>query len=234
MLLFPAVDIRGGKAVRLLKGDFNQETIYYDKPYQAAMRWENEGAKYIHVVDLDGSKEGGNKNIEAIREITKNISVPIEVGGGIRELSDIERLFDAGVKRVILGTKALDEAFLKQALKLGEIVGSLDGENGYIKTKGWTVKEDVKVIDLAKKIQQLGIKTIVYTDISKDGMLQGPDFNTTIELSELGLNVIASGGITTKADLQRLKDENMYGAILGKALYTGKLNLKELGEFNVM
>jgi phosphoribosylformimino-5-aminoimidazole carboxamide ribotide isomerase len=222
MILFPAVDIRGGRAVRLLKGDFNQETVFYDTPYEAAMRWEAEGAKFLHVVDLDGSKDGGNKNLTSIKGIVEHVKMPIQVGGGIRELDDIKRLFDVGVRRVILGTKALDEEFLAKALTLGEIVVSLDGEDGYIKTKGWTVKQDVKVIDLAKKIKAQGAKTVVYTDISKDGMLEGPDFTTTFELSDMGLDVIASGGITTKDDLDKLKKENMYGAILGKALYTGK------------
>lgn len=234
MIIFPAIDMRGGKAVRLFKGDYNQETVFYNEPYEAALRWQNEGAEFIHIVDLDGSKEGGLKNIDSLNEILKRVNVPVEFGGGVRNIDDVKQLFDIGVKRVILGTKALDSEFLSKAIELGEIAVSIDAENGFVKVGGWLKESGVRALDFAKQIKDFGVKYVVYTDISKDGTLQGPDFSTTIEISNLGLNTIASGGISSIDDLKKLKQADIYGAIVGKALYSGALTLKDIGDANAL
>lgn len=232
MILFPAIDIRDGNCVRLIQGDYDKETIYGDSPKDMALEWEKKGAEYLHLIDLDGAKTGNSLNQAAIKAVAEAVSIPVQVGGGIRSMEIIESHISNGVSRVIIGTAAInDPAFLEEAVKTyGEkIAVSIDARNGYVATDGWTETSDVKAVDLIMRLEKIGVQTIVYTDIFKDGMLQGPNFE---ELSTVGdatsIDVIASGGVTTKEDIRRLKEMNMYGAIIGKALYDGNLIFEEL------
>ncbi|MEG0642196.1 MAG: 1-(5-phosphoribosyl)-5-[(5-phosphoribosylamino)methylideneamino]imidazole-4-carboxamide isomerase [Clostridium sp.] len=231
MIIFPAIDIRGGQCVRLMQGDFNRETVYGSSPADMAKKWEEDGAKYIHVVDLDGAKDGEGKNLSAIEGIVKAVSIPVQLGGGIRTINYINKLIEVGVSRVILGTAVVEkEGFVEEAvLKYKDkIAVSLDAKNGYVATKGWTNVTDILALDIAKKLENIGVKTIIYTDISKDGMLIGPNFNETDYLNKsVNINIIASGGVSTVEDVKRLTDMNIYGAIIGKALYDNKVSLKD-------
>ena len=234
MILFPAIDIRGGKCVRLIQGDYSQEIIYNDSPTAMAKEWEKQGAEYIHVVDLDGAKTGDSLNKEAIQAIAGSVSIPVQVGGGIRSMEIIEAHIAAGVSRVIIGTAAIqDQQFLRDAVaKYGDkIAVSIDARNGFVATDGWTKTSDVKAVDLLKELETIGVKTVVYTDILKDGMLQGPNF---VELEMMdrasSIDIIASGGVSTEEDIVQLRELNLYGAIIGKALYEGKLSLVKLLE----
>lgn len=234
MILFPAIDIRGGKCVRLIQGDYNQEVIYNDSPTDMAKEWERQGAEYIHVVDLDGAKTGDSLNKQAIEAIAKAVSIPVQVGGGIRTMEIVDSHIKNGVARVIIGTAAIqDPAFLKEAVaKYGEqIAVSIDARNGFVATDGWTETSDVKAVDLLQDLVKIGVKTVVYTDIMKDGMLQGPNFQELeIMNNASSIDIIASGGVSTEEDIRKLRASNMYGAIIGKALYEGKLSLEQLLE----
>lgn len=234
MILFPAIDIRDGKCVRLIQGDYDQEIIYNDSPTAMAKEWEQQGATYIHVVDLDGAKTGNSSNKEAIRAIAGSVSVPVQVGGGIRTMEIVDTHIASGVSRVIIGTAAIqDQQFLKEAVeKYGDkIAVSIDARNGFVATDGWTELSDVKAVDLLQQLVEIGVKTVVYTDILKDGMLQGPNL---VELEMMNnassIDIIASGGVSTEQDIATLRELNMYGAIIGKALYEGKLSLVKLLE----
>lgn len=234
MILFPAIDIRDGKCVRLLQGDYTQEIIYNDSPTEMALEWERQGAHYIHVVDLDGAKSGDSSNRQAITEIVEAVSIPVQVGGGVRSMDDVDAHISKGVSRVIIGTAAIENpTFLKEAVsKYGEkIAVSIDARNGFVATDGWTELTSVKAIDLLADLVELGVKTVVYTDILKDGMLQGPNFEELDMMNNASsIDIIASGGVSTKEDLIRLKAATMYGAIIGKALYEGNLSLTQLLE----
>lgn len=234
MILFPAIDIRGGKCVRLTQGDYNQEKVYSDLPTEMARKWEQKGAEFIHIVDLDGAKSGQSINSEVIQSIAKEVNIPVQVGGGIRSFEIIERYLSSGVERVIIGTAAINnQDFLKQAAEKYQdrIAVSIDARNGYVATDGWTKDSNVKAIDLVKKLEEVGIQTIVYTDILKDGMLKGPNFEELQAVNEATtINVIASGGVSSKEDIERLKSLNLYGAIIGKALYDGTVKFEELLE----
>lgn len=232
MIIFPAIDIRQGKCVRLIQGDYDQETIYSDSPTDMAREWERQGAEYLHLIDLDGAKSGNSLNRQAILDIRKHVRVPIQVGGGIRSMDVIKGYIDNGINRVIIGTAAItDRDFLKQAVKQygDQIAVSIDARNGFVATDGWTETSTIHATDLIKDLEDIGVRTIVYTDIFKDGMLSGPNFKELIEINEASsMDVIASGGVTTESDLQKLKDMNIYGAIIGKALYDGNLNLESV------
>lgn len=227
MIIFPAIDVLNGKCVRLIQGDYNREKVYSDSPVDMAKQWEEKGAEYIHIVDLNGAKTGESINKEIISEIASTVSIPVQVGGGIRSLGTIKSYIAAGVSRVIIGTAAInDETFLQAAIEqFGDKVAvSVDARNGYVATDGWTDTSDVAALDLVKKLEDLGVKTIVYTDIAKDGMLQGPNLSEQQTINEATkMNVIASGGVTTKEDVENLQALNVYGTIIGKALYDGKL-----------
>lgn len=237
MILFPAIDIRDGKCVRLIQGDYDQEIIYNDSPTAMAKEWERQGAAYIHVVDLDGAKTGSSLNKEAIRAIAESVSVPVQVGGGIRNMQIVDAHIASGVSRVIIGTAAIqDQQFLKEAVERygDKIAVSIDAKGGFVATDGWTELSDVKAVDLLQQLVEMGVQTVVYTDILKDGMLQGPNL---VELEMMNnassIDIIASGGVSTEQDVERLHELNMYGAIIGKALYEGKLSLiKLLGDDN--
>ncbi|QZY57235.1 1-(5-phosphoribosyl)-5-[(5-phosphoribosylamino)methylideneamino]imidazole-4-carboxamide isomerase [Crassaminicella profunda] len=232
MIIFPAIDLRGGNCVRLKQGKFQDENIYSKNPVEIAKKWEEQGAKYIHVVDLDGALEGVSKNSHVIKEIIKATNIPVQLGGGIRKIKDIENVLSYGVSRVILGTSAVKiDGFVEEALKtFGEkIAVSIDAKKGYVAVDGWTKTSDIKAIDFAKKLEGLGLKTLIYTDIAKDGMLLGPNFKELKELKEnINIDLIASGGISKKEDVEKLSTLGLYGAIIGKALYTGDIALEEL------
>lgn len=231
MHIFPAIDLFGGKAVRLFKGDYNQMTVYSDNPLNVARDFEQCGAQYLHVVDLEGAKSGGTPNIETIKNIIQNTNLFVEVGGGIRSMETAKAYIDAGVGRVILGTAAVtDETFLKSAvLAFGEKVAvGVDLKDGYVAIKGWTEKSAYSGMDFCKRMQDLGVKTIICTDISKDGAMKGTNLALYKTLSEsLSLNLIASGGVSDISDVENLSAMGIYGAIIGKAYYTGAIDLKQ-------
>lgn|SRR5699024_326328 len=232
MILFPAIDILDGKCVRLIQGDYNQEKIYSDSPVDMAQDWVDQGAEFIHIVDLDGAKTGERVNHTVIKQIAQNLNIPVQVGGGIRSMDTVRNLLDNGVSRVIIGTAAIQNPeFLKEAVSTygGKIAVSLDARNGFIATDGWTDTSEVKAIDLVKDLEQVGVQTIIYTDIAKDGMLQGPNFEELEAMNTAThVNVIASGGVSTVDDVKALRQMDMYGAIVGKALYDGTVQFKEL------
>ena len=230
MELFPAIDLIGGCAVRLVKGDYTQKTVYSDNPAEVAKSFAAAGAKYLHVVDLEGAKDGGTPNLETIQNIVENGGLLVEVGGGIRSEEVIQKYLDAGVFRVSLGTAALQNpAFLEEMVqKYGEkIAVGVDIKDGMVAIKGWTEVSAESCFDFCEKLQKIGVKTIICTDISKDGLLSGTNLELYKELSEkFSVDIVASGGVTTLDDVKKLADMGMYGAILGKALYTGNIDLK--------
>lgn len=233
MKVIPAIDIRGGRVVRLAQGLADKETIYPDSPLEVAERWASFGAETIHIVDLDGAMCGRLKNLAIAERIAKKISAKIEFGGGIRDEAAVKLVLDSGIDKAVIGTKALDEKFLKAiAKKFKErIVIAVDARGGVVYTKGWLAKTEVTVTDLVEEVRDAGVKTINYTDIAKDGMLEGPNFgNLKALLKVAGLDVIAAGGISSIADvlsLNSLGAEGLKGMIIGKALYEGKVDLGE-------
>jgi len=234
MIIFPAVDIRNGKCVRLLQGRFEEETVYFADPVAVAQRWESEGAEWLHLVDLDGAISPGMGNRAIVKEIFKTLRIPVQFGGGVRKMSDLQELLEAGAERVILGTAAVEEAdFLSKALARfsSKVVVGLDVKGGFIATRGWSQVEKLEGLEFARTLGQRGVQRIVYTDISKDGMLTGPNFEAIRRVAvQSGLKVIASGGISTLQDLSRIKQLEPYGvegAIIGKALYEGRFSLRE-------
>jgi phosphoribosylformimino-5-aminoimidazole carboxamide ribotide isomerase len=235
MILIPAIDIKGGKVVRLFQGDFNKQTDYGPYPVMAADQLYEKGARWFHLVDLDGAKNGIMGNKAYVLSITKKFinRVSVEVGGGIRDEQTVKELIDAGVKRVILGTKAIDDhRFLKDMLDLyGEkICVSLDCSNGFVAERGWVSTTEIKATDLALELEAMGLQWMVYTDIARDGTLTGPNFKQLqIMLNTVKkINVIASGGIATLEDVKKLSAmKGVAAAITGKAIYEGKLDFKE-------
>ena len=230
MIIFPAIDLRGGKCVRLVQGDFDKETVYSDDPQATALKWRSLGAKFLHVVDLDGARKGSPQNLDAIKKILDAVNIPIEVGGGIRTLDDAEKLLKLGVRRVILGSVAVENISLVEAAvkNFGDkIVVGIDARDGFVAVHGWEKSSAVKADELAKKIVAAGVKTIIYTDISKDGMLSGVNAETFSKLQKSsGAEIIASGGVKSIEDIRALKAEKIAGVIVGKAIYTGALDLK--------
>ncbi len=231
MHIFPAIDLIDGKAVRLMKGDYNRVTVYSDTPVKVAKYFEEQGAEYLHLVDLDGAKDGNTANFGIISEIVRSTSLSVEVGGGIRDIETIKRYVDIGVDRVILGTAAVnDPEFLKEAVRLypDHVVVGIDIKDGMVAIKGWTEVSGLSCFDFCQTIQELGVQTIICTDISKDGMMAGTNRELYRELSNrFSLNVIASGGVSSMDDIRALAGMNLFGAILGKAIYTGAIKLDE-------
>ena len=231
MIILPAIDLYGGKAVRLFKGDYNQMTVYSETPVSVACDFEKSGAKWVHLVDLEGAKDGTTPNIETVTAIAKNTSLLCEIGGGIRSMDTVERYFSAGVSRVILGTAAVtDEAFLREAVaKYGEkIAVGADIKDGKIAIKGWLEKSDIDAFVFCEKMQKIGVKTIICTDISKDGAMKGANHALYRDLSEkFDMQLVASGGVSSIEDVKRLSELGIYGAIIGKAYYTGAIDLFE-------
>lgn len=232
MKLFPAIDVKNGQCVRLKQGSFHDIMVYSNIPLSIAKQWEAYGASFIHIVDLDGALVGHTVNDEVIKEIVSNVNIPIQVGGGIRTIKDIDNKLSQGVKRVIIGTKAVrDPGFIKEAVQTfgaDKIVIGIDAKDGMVAIEGWEMVSDSHAVTLALEMKKIGVKTIVYTDISKDGMLQGPNISHTKQMvMETGLNIIASGGISSLKDLEMLEEIDVYGAIIGKALYENRIDLKK-------
>lgn len=233
MIAIPAIDIRGGKVVRLSQGKFSAETVYSDSPVDMARKWEAAGAEMIHIVDLDGAAEGRPANIGLVRMISKAVKAKLELGGGIRNEVYIQQAIDAGVSKVVIGTKALDQEFLGAVVKKfgSSIVVGIDACEGFVCTRGWMVTTKANAVDLAKQVESAGVKTINYTDISKDGMLAGPNIDSVVELIEATkVDVVLAGGISGINDIRRLKTipgRGLKGVIIGKALYEGRVDLKE-------
>lgn len=233
MKIIPAIDIRRGKVVRLTQGAAERETVYFDSPVEVAKMWADTGADFIHVVDLDGAIEGEFRNMNIIKTITSQVAARIEIGGGIRDEGTIKKALDAGVEKVVLGTKALDEKFITDMIRKfkDRIVIGIDAKDGLVYTKGWLLKTKIKAVDLVKKMALLGVKTINYTDISRDGMLEGPNIDSLRTILRVAkIDVIAAGGVSTISDIKRLKTlepEGLKGVIIGKALYEKTIDLKE-------
>ncbi len=230
MKIFPAIDLYGGKAVRLYKGNYDEMTVYSDNPAEIALDFKNQGAKYMHLVDLEGAKSGGTPNLETIKKIISSTDLFTEVGGGIRSLDVINKYISAGVNRVILGTSAVtDREFLVKALELygDKIAVGVDIKDGFVAIKGWTEKSSLDGFEFMKELETLGVKTVICTDISKDGAMQGTNHSLYKKLSEeLSINVIASGGVSSIDDIIKLKNQKVYGAIVGKAYYVKAIDLK--------
>ena len=234
MIILPAIDLRDGKCVRLLKGDFAQETVYSTEPEEVALRWAREGAEFLHVVDLDGALAGKPQNTEAIKKILNSIQIPMEVGGGIRTLETIDATLELGVSRVILGSAAVqNQALVKNACQRygNRIAVGIDAKDGIAAIDGWGVSGGISAIDLAKELSSYGLETIIYTDISRDGTLSGVNVEATAKLAlESGVNVIASGGVRSLEDIHSLKAreaDGIIGVIAGKSIYAGTLSLPE-------
>jgi len=234
MIIIPAIDLKNGKAVRLTQGKFDQETIYGQDPVAVAKNWEAQGAELIHIVDLDGAQTGEVANLDAILQIQKEVSTPLEVGGGIRNTGTIDKLLSNGISRVILGTRVVEDPnFLNGILSewAEQIAVSIDCANGKVTKKGWTEISNIDGKDLARQLADLGLQTLIYTDIARDGVLVGPNINGIKEmLSVIDISVIASGGISNLDDIKALAALNtpqLTGVIVGKALYEQKFTLKE-------
>lgn len=232
MKIIPAIDLKDGKCVRLRQGKFDEVTVYYDNPEEAALRWQDEGAEVLHVVDLDGAKEGRISNLNTIKKIREVFHGEIEVGGGIRKIKDIELLLSTGIDRVILGTVAAENPdFVKDVCKRfpQKIIAGIDAKDGYVAVKGWVEITKIKTIELALRMQDSGVWGIIYTDISRDGMLTGPNIEAIKTVVEaLNIAVIASGGVSSMEDIKKLSEiEKLWGVITGKAIYSGAINLKE-------
>ena len=231
MIIYPAIDLYEGKAVRLYKGDYAQMTVYNEDPVAVALDFKAQGATHIHLVDLEGARSGLTPNLETVCAIKNAAGLFCEIGGGVRNMEVVERYLSAGVDRVILGTAAVtDEAFLRAAVeKYGEkIAVGIDIRDGFVAIKGWTEKSQENALDFCGKMQKLGVKTLICTDISRDGAMQGANHGLYRELSEkFQMNIIASGGVSSIEDVRRLAAMNIHGAIIGKAYYTGAVNLKE-------
>ena len=231
MNIIPAIDLIGGKAVRLVKGDYNQVTVYSDTPVEVAKSFEAQGAKLLHVVDLDGAKDGSTANFETISQIVSQTSLSVEVGGGIRSMETVKKYLELGVDRVIIGTAAVtDPAFLEAAVKqYGEhITVGVDIKDGMVAIKGWLEVSALSCFDFCQKMQDLGVGTIICTDISKDGMMSGTNRELYRELYDrFSLNIIASGGVSSLEDVEVLSTMGIYGAIVGKAIYTGAIDLSQ-------
>ncbi len=234
MIVYPAIDIIDGKVVRLHQGRFDEVTSYGDDPVSAAQAWVNQGAQWIHVVDLDGAKTGESKNIDTVIRIAKSVNVPVQTGGGIRSLATIEKLIAGGLSRVILGTRAIeDREFLKDVVSQykEKIAISLDCHDGFVAQRGWTASTKIKATDLVKELEVFGVRCVIYTDIARDGTLKGPNIvGLTQMLKACSISLIASGGVSCLDDIKQLialNNPQLIGVITGKALYEGKLDLKE-------
>ena len=232
MMIFPAIDLRGGHCVRLYKGDFSKEEIFSDHPGEMAKKWEGMGAKYLHVVDLDGARGGQSENLTAIREILSSVQIPIELGGGIRTMEQIESILALGVRRVILGSAAVESPELvREAVeKYGErIVVGIDARDGVVAVKGWEESGGVEAVEFAKNMTALGVRTIIHTDISRDGTLSGVNVEASAALAKAsGAEVVVSGGVSSMKDIKKVKmheKDGLVGVIAGKAIYTGALDL---------
>jgi len=235
MIIYPAIDLKEGQCVRLVQGKAENKTVYSSDPGSMAASFQSQGAEWLHVVDLDGAFEGQPKNTEAIKQIAAQLKIPFQVGGGLRRKEDVENVLALGAARVIIGTRAVTSpAFVEELLAAfgpDKIVLGLDARDGMVAIEGWVEKSSLQVLDFAKSMKSLGIKNVIYTDVSRDGLLQGPNLNSIQALAEQsGLQVIASGGVSSVDNIIKLKameSSGVTGAIIGKALYDGKISLAE-------
>lgn len=231
MKIFPAIDLYEGKAVRLLKGDYNAVTVYSENPLEIAKDFENSGATELHTVDLEGARDGGTPNIEIIKSFIENTKLNVEVGGGIRSMDTVKAYLDAGVRRVILGTAAVtDPEFLKTAVDTygDKIAVGADIKDGKVAIKGWVEKSEYSTFEFFEMLQKIGVSTVICTDISKDGAMQGTNRELYKELSQrFSVNIIASGGVSSLDDIKALNEMDLFGAIIGKAYYTGAIKINE-------
>lgn len=232
MLIFPAIDIRGGKCVRLTEGRFDQETVFADNPVDMAHRWISEGAQYLHIVDLDGALAGSPVNLHIVANILKEAAIPVQLGGGIRDIETIDEILSCGVTRVILGSVAVrNPALVKEACRRygDRIVVGIDARDGQVAVEGWGVSGGIGAVELAKAMAAVGVTRFIYTDIARDGMLSGVNIKATAELAqESGIPVIASGGVSGLNDIKTIRaaaSRGIEGVIIGKAIYTGALSL---------
>jgi phosphoribosylformimino-5-aminoimidazole carboxamide ribotide isomerase len=232
MIIFPAIDLRRGKCVRLQQGRAEHETIYSDDPIEVALRWQGEGASWLHLVDLDSAMSNASENRQIAKLIFRALTIPVQFGGGVRNETDLDEILGGGASRVVIGTAAFrDPEFLKRAVEQhsDRIIVGLDARDGLLATHGWNQVEEVEALAFAKSLVQMGVQRVVYTDISRDGMLSGPNWIVTEQLArETGLKVIASGGVSSLEDLRALKAlgrSGVEGVIVGKALYEGKFSL---------
>ena len=230
MYIFPAIDLIDGKAVRLRKGDYNEVTVYSDSPADVAAGFEQKGARFLHVVDLDGAKDGTTANFQTVRDIIERTGLSVEIGGGVRDIERVKKYMDIGVDRVIIGTAAVtDPEFLAEAVKLygDRIVVGVDVKDGFVAIKGWLEISEVSCFDFCEKLSKMGVNTVICTDISKDGMMSGTNVELYRQLKErFGMNIIASGGVSSLDDVRALSEMDIFGAIVGKALYTGDIELE--------
>ena len=234
MLILPAIDLYDKKAVRLYKGDYNEMTVYSNNPIEIARKFQECGATFIHMVDLEGAKNGTTPNIDDVRKVVEYTDLKVEIGGGIRDEETVQKYIDLGVERVILGTAAVtdDEFLCKMVAKYKDAIAvGVDLKDGYVAIKGWTEKSALTADEFFKHLSDIGVKTVICTDISKDGAMQGTNRELYKELSEkYTMDIVASGGVSSIGDIKALKDMNLYGAILGKAYYIGAVDLKEAVE----
>ena len=231
MIIFPAIDLYDKKAVRLYKGDYNQMTVYSENPLEVAKGFKAAGAEYIHMVDLEGAKDGTTPNFDIVASVAKESGLKVEIGGGIRNEETVKKYIDAGVMRVILGTAALnDRQFLESVCKKygDKIAVGADLKDGQVAVKGWLETSKVSGMDFLSEMESLGVKTVICTDISRDGAMRGTNRELYKELSEkFSMDIVASGGVSTIEDIKALREMNLYGAIVGKAIYTGDIDLRE-------
>lgn len=231
MIIFPAIDLKDGKCVRLYQGKMESSEVVGKDAVETALGFKNAGAEYLHMVDLDGAVKGSLQNIDVVLSVIKEVDIPVELGGGIRDLETIDTIIEKGISRVILGTAALNNPkMVKEAIKkYGEkIAVGIDAKDGLVAVDGWLSVSKVNYIDFAKEMESIGVKTIIFTDISKDGTLQGPNLEQLFKIkNSASCNIIASGGIKDISDLKAINEMNIYGAITGKAIYSGNIDLKE-------
>lgn len=231
MRIYPAIDIIDGACVRLVQGDYSKKTEFASDPCEVAERWQVEGGEFIHIVDLDGAKSGKMPNFDLIVKIAKKLEIPIEIGGGIRNMECVEKYLECGVRRVIIGTSALsDPDFVKKAVeRYGErIAVGIDAKDGMVAVNGWEEVSGTSATELAKKMEDIGVRTIIYTDIATDGMLNGPNFDAMQEMVKaVPVDVVASGGVSSAEDIAKLKGTGVSGVIVGKALYTNVVSLRD-------
>ncbi|EFR88626.1 1-(5-phosphoribosyl)-5-[(5-phosphoribosylamino)methylideneamino]imidazole-4-carboxamide isomerase [Listeria marthii] len=234
MQIFPAIDLKNGQCVRLFQGDFSKTTVVNEDPIAQAKAFATDGATYLHIVDLDGALEGRPVNLEIIQKMQTAAKIPVQVGGGIRSMAQVDYYLESGIDRVIIGSAALtDPDFLRAAVqKYGsKIAAGIDAKNSFVATSGWLDVSQVSYLDLAKRMEEMHVETIIYTDISRDGTLTGPNLEQMAALQKhVSINLIASGGVSSRADLESLAELGLYGAIAGKALYNGNISMSDVTE----
>ncbi|MBF2674260.1 1-(5-phosphoribosyl)-5-[(5-phosphoribosylamino)methylideneamino]imidazole-4-carboxamide isomerase [Listeria marthii] len=234
MQIFPAIDLKNGQCVRLFQGDFSKQTVVNEDPIAQAKAFASNGATYLHIVDLDGALEGRPVNLEIIQKMQTAAKIPVQVGGGIRSMAQVDYYLESGIDRVIIGSAALtDPDFLRAAVqKYGsKIAAGIDAKNSFVATSGWLDVSQVSYLDLAKRMEEMDVETIIYTDISRDGTLTGPNLEQMAALQKhVSINLIASGGVSSRADLESLAELGLYGAIAGKALYNGNISMSDVTE----